>query len=159
MWRHMTLPEQDLWYAVMAGVRAFDAHDQRAFDAATRRLLHHPRAWRHAVLEHTAVLLIDEIGLPAQHVTRLVRHLLTNMPAWQVSVDLGLLTRLAAANPGSAESGGPTGTTHRLLLVACLTHLADTAAAAFVDTALTLTRPSPPADVPTLVLPRARTSR
>ncbi|MEU5906687.1 hypothetical protein [Micromonospora sp. NPDC047527] len=112
MWQVPTPAEQELWNAVVAGVRAANQKDHAQFRTCVDRLLRLPHAWVHQVLRDTAGLLADELG----------------PDGW----DQG--PRLAAQIDHSEDCS------HRLLLIAQLADAAQVGVGAFVDAALAHTR-------------------
>ncbi|MET7669374.1 hypothetical protein [Micromonospora luteifusca] len=60
MWQLPTPAEQELWNAVVAGVRAANQKDHGQFQSCVDRLVRLPHAWAHQVLRDTAGLLAEE---------------------------------------------------------------------------------------------------
>ncbi|MGY0006383.1 hypothetical protein [Micromonospora sp. I033] len=137
MWHPPTPAEQELWNAVVAGVRAADESNLAGVDAAVERLSRLPHPWAYRVLGDTAGLLIEELDPDGQDV----------WPLLAAQLDDGDHTppaerrRRASLHPGSRrsaepEAGEPEALRRRLLLVARLAEATQVGVGAFLDVAL-----------------------
>ncbi|MET7968530.1 hypothetical protein [Micromonospora sp. NPDC005305] len=135
--RHPPTPaEQELWNAVVAGVRAADESDLAGVDDAVDRLARLPHPWVHHVLGDTAALLVEELDPDGQDVWPLL--------AAQLDDDAPASTttrRQASPYPGGrrpAQSGArePGALRRRLLLIARLADATEVGVGAFLDVAL-----------------------
>ncbi|SCF11979.1 hypothetical protein GA0070607_5767 [Micromonospora coriariae] len=124
MWQPPTPAEQELWNAVVAGVRAVNQMDHGRFRASVVRLLRLPNAWTHEVLRDTAELLVDELDPDGKVDRRLLAALLPD----------------GHRPPVADVPGEPALTRHGLLLIAQLADAAQVNVGAFVDVALAMNR-------------------
>lgn len=138
MWRPPTPVEQELWNAVVAGVRAANQADRDGFQAAVRRLSRLPRPWTAQVLHHTADLLVEEWDPDGRYPWALLTAQLDHVTGWLPEAEPRLLGALLAG-AGLSTPGAPDDTAEirlRLLLVALLANVARVGVGAFVDVAL-----------------------
>ncbi|MFC0032049.1 hypothetical protein ACFFMM_21255 [Micromonospora chaiyaphumensis] len=135
MWHPPTPAEQELWNAVVAGVRAADGSDLAGVDAAVDRLARLPHPWAHHVLGDTAALLVEELDPEGQDVWPLLAaHLDDGGPTSPATRPRG-----ASPYPGGrrpAHGGEPESLRQRLLLIARLADATQVGVGAFLDVAL-----------------------
>ncbi|MET8351513.1 MULTISPECIES: hypothetical protein [unclassified Micromonospora] len=120
MWQLPTPAEQELWNAVVAGVRAANQKDHAQFQTSIDRLLRLPHAWAHQVLRDTAGLLAEKL----------------DPDGWDRWSLLAVLLPGGHRPPVTDLPGEPEHTRHRLLLIAQLADAAQVGVGAFVDVAL-----------------------
>ncbi|MET8907693.1 hypothetical protein [Micromonospora sp. NPDC004551] len=152
MWHPPTPAEQELWNAVMAGVRAADESDLAGVDAAVDRLTRLPHPWTHHVLGDTAALLVEELDPEGQDVWPLLAAQLDD----EAPASPGARRR-ASPYPGGrrpAESGEPEALRRRLLLIARLADATQVGVGAFLDVALAENARAP--RTPSRTLPHCR---
>ena len=146
-----TPAEQELWNAVVAGVRAAQQTDPAGFETAVGRLLRMPRPWAHRVLKDTAGLLAEELDPDGRDSWPLLAAQVDHSAVWSPELDRRLPAALLsvghAASVGEV-SGEAENTRSRLLLIAYLADAAQVGVGAFVDVALASNgrragRPSP----------------
>ena len=135
MWHPPTPAEQELWNAVMAGVRAADGSDPAGVDAAVDRLARLPHPWAYHVLGDTAALLVEELDPEGQDVWPLLAAQLDDdrLPAPAAR------PRRGSPYPGGrrpATSAEPPALRRRLLLIARLADATEVGVGAFLDVAL-----------------------
>ncbi|NES13637.1 MULTISPECIES: hypothetical protein [Micromonospora] len=138
MWRPPTPVEQELWNAVVAGVRAANQADRDGFQAAVRRLSRLPRPWTPQVLHDTADLLVEEWDPDGRYPWPLLAAQLDHVAGWLPEAEPRLLAALLDGG-GLPAAGAPEDTADirlRLLLVALLANVARVGVGAFVDVAL-----------------------
>ncbi|MEV4657381.1 hypothetical protein [Micromonospora sp. NPDC049301] len=139
MWQLPTPAEQELWSAVVAGVRALHQKDHGQFQMSVDRLLRLPHAWAQQVLRDTAGLLVEELDPDGWDRWSRLAAQVDHSEDWLPTVDRKLL---AALLPGGRRTpvtdlpGEPERTRHRLLLIAQLADVAQLGVGAFVDVAL-----------------------
>lgn len=134
--RHPPTPaEQELWNAVVAGVRAADESDLAGVDAAVDRLARLPHPWAYHVLGDTAALLVEELDPDGQDVWPLL--------AAQLDDDAPASTarRRVSPYPGGrrpTQAGvrEPEALRRRLLLIARLADATEVGVGAFLDVAI-----------------------
>ncbi|MCW3844505.1 hypothetical protein ONA70_30915 [Micromonospora yasonensis] len=139
MWHPPTPVEQELWNAVVAGVRAVNQADRVGYQAAVRRLSRLPRPWVARVLHDTAGLLVEEWDPDGRYPWPLLAAQLDHVTRWLPEADLRLLGTLLSGGgepptAGAPDDGSDVGL--RLLLVALLANVARAGVGAFVDVAL-----------------------
>lgn len=134
--RHPPTPaEQELWNAVVAGVRAADESDLPGVDAAVDRLARLPHPWAYHVLGDTAALLVEELDPDGQDVWPLLAAQLDDDPPAYPA------TRRASPYPGGRRpersgAGDPRALRRRLLLITRLADATEVGVGAFLDVAL-----------------------
>ncbi|WP_250797343.1 hypothetical protein [Micromonospora phytophila] len=139
MWHPPTSAEQELWNAVVAGVRAVDHSDGAGFETAVDRLLRLPPDWTHQVLRDTAGLLVEELAPDVLGRWPLPAAQADDIEAWLPKLDRKLLAALLSGHhrpPAAGVPGDPQNIRHGLLLIACLADAAQVGVGAFVDVAL-----------------------
>ncbi|SIM71386.1 hypothetical protein [Micromonospora cremea] len=139
MWQPPTPAEQELWNAVVAGVRAANQTDRGQFQASVDRLLRLPHAWAHQVLKDTAGLLAEELEPGGRDQWPRLAAQIDHSETWLPRVDRELLAALLPGGhrpPFTDVPGEPEHTEHRLLLIAQLADAAQVSVGAFVDVAL-----------------------
>ncbi|MFR9780565.1 hypothetical protein ACL02O_31515 [Micromonospora sp. MS34] len=147
MWRPPTPVEQELWNAVVAGVRAANQADREAFQAAVRRLSRLPHPWTPHVLHDTAELLVEEWDPDGRYPWPLLAAQLDHVTGWLPEVQPRLLATLLTGGGPPPSAGTPdavSDTRLRLLLVALLAGVARAGVGAFVDVALAGNSGHPP---------------
>ncbi|WP_130336147.1 hypothetical protein [Micromonospora kangleipakensis] len=140
MWNPPTPAEQELWNAVVAGVRAVDRADRKGFENAIDRLSRLPHPWAHQVLKDTAGLLADELDPDGPDPWPLLAAHVDRSAHWLPQVNRGLLAALLPGGhrPPAADvpGGEPENTRCRLLLIAHMAKAARVGVGAFLDVAL-----------------------
>ncbi|WP_406080233.1 hypothetical protein [Micromonospora sp. NBC_00858] len=139
MWQLPTPAEQELWNAVVAGVRAANRTDHGQFQTSAGRLLRLPHAWAHQVLRDTAGLLVEELDPDGRDQWPRLEAQVDHSEAWLPRVDRKLLAALLPDGhrpPATDVPDEPEHTQHRLLLIALLADAAQVSVGAFVDVAL-----------------------
>ncbi|WP_406044685.1 hypothetical protein OG799_09585 [Micromonospora sp. NBC_00898] len=139
MWNPPTPAEQELWNAVVAGVRAAGRADPAGFETAIDRLSRLPQPWAHQVLKDTAGLLAEELDPDGRYPWHLLAAQVERFAPWSLGVDRALLAALlpGAHRPPAVDlPGEPEHTRCRLLLIAHLAEAAQAGVGAFVDVAL-----------------------
>lgn len=132
--------EQELWNAVVTGVRAADNADETGVAAAVGRLARLPQPWACRVLEDTSALLAEEHDPSGRALrTAAVGHLPlprgTGTPAGR------------AGGERTPAIGTPEWLRHRLLLIHRLAGLGEEGVGAVLDVALAGNRRRPPAEL------------
>ncbi|MBM0227054.1 MULTISPECIES: hypothetical protein [Micromonospora] len=139
MWNPPTPAEQELWNAVVAGVRAADQADRAGFENAIGRLSRLPQPWARQVLRDTAALLAEELDPEGRDPWPLLAAQVDRSAAWLPEVDRALLAAVIPGGdrpPAADVLGEPEHTRCRLLLIAHLADAAQVGVGAFVDVAL-----------------------
>ncbi|MCW3816060.1 hypothetical protein ONA91_16585 [Micromonospora sp. DR5-3] len=139
MWKPPTPAEQELWNAVVAGVHAANRMDRGGFDAAVDRLTRLPGAWVRRTLTGTTRLLAEEFAPAPRDPWPLVAVQIDRVGAWLPEVDPQLLAALLPGRHRPLDPDVPDDPRylmHRLLLIACLSNVAQSGVGAFVDVAL-----------------------
>ena len=137
MWHPPSPAEQELWNAVVAGVRAAEESDLAGVDAAVDRLSRLPHPWTYHVLGDTAGLLIEELDPDGQDVWPLLAAQLDDGETAAQGTRRGRAS-LHPSGRRSTESGAgePEALRRRLLLVARLADATQVGVGAFLDVAL-----------------------
>ncbi|MET8836887.1 hypothetical protein ABZV78_23645 [Micromonospora sp. NPDC004540] len=128
-----TPAEQELWNAVVAGVRAADVSDLAGVDAAVDRLSRLPHPWAYHVLGDTVGLLIEELDPHGQDVWPL---LAAQLDDEDLSAARRRRTSPHQSGRRPVEAGEPDALRRRLLLVARLADATQVGVGAFLDVAL-----------------------
>ncbi|MFG2052481.1 hypothetical protein ACGFI9_00500 [Micromonospora sp. NPDC048930] len=139
MWRPPTPVEQELWNAVVAGVRAANQANREGFQAAVGRLSRLPRPWAPQVLRDTADLLVEEWDPDGRYPWPLLAAQLDHVTGWLPEADPRLLAAILSnggSPPGAGTPDRVADVRVRLLLVALLANAARAGVGAFVDVAL-----------------------
>ncbi|MEU1839671.1 hypothetical protein [Micromonospora chersina] len=138
MWHPPTPAEQELWNAVVTGVRAADESDLAGVEAAVDRLSRLPHPWAYHVLSDTAGLLIEELDPDGQDVWPLLAAQLDDEdPAQHRTVRRRRASlHPAGRRPPVPEVGEPEALRRRLLLIARLADATQVGVGAFLDVAL-----------------------
>ncbi|MGW9193910.1 hypothetical protein [Micromonospora chersina] len=137
MWHPPTPAEQELWNAVVTGVRAADESDLAGVEAAVGRLSRLPHPWAYHVLSDTAGLLIEELDPDGQDVWPLLAAQLDDEdPAHRTVRRRRASLHPAGRRPPVPEAGEPEALRRRLLLIGRLADATQVGVGAFLDVAL-----------------------
>jgi hypothetical protein len=137
MWHPPTPAEQELWNAVVTGVRAADESDLAGVDDAVDRLARLPQPWAYHVLGDTAALLVEELDPEGQDVWPLLAAQLDDDDKEPASP--AARPRRASPYPGGrrpAHRAEPEALRRRLLLIFRLADATQVGVGAFLDVAL-----------------------